>query len=59
MLNFFYLLDTAFNMWLHFTLEYHPEDDGQTECMNQTLCHILSLLVHKPILYSSNNLFKL
>ena len=24
-------------MWLHFTLGYHPEGDGQTERMNQTL----------------------
>ena len=24
-------------MWLHFTSGYHPEGDGQTECMNQTL----------------------
>ena len=24
-------------MWLHFTLGYHPEGDGQTKCMNQTL----------------------
>jgi len=24
-------------MWLHFTSGYHPEDDGQTECTNQTL----------------------
>jgi len=24
-------------MWLHFTSGYHPEDNGQIECMNQTL----------------------
>jgi len=24
-------------MWLHFTLGYYSEGDGQTECMNQTL----------------------
>ena len=24
-------------MQLHFTSGYHPKDDGQTECMNQTL----------------------
>ena len=24
-------------MWLYFTLDYHPEGDGQTECMNQML----------------------
>jgi len=23
-------------MWLHFTSGYHPEDDEQTKCMNQT-----------------------
>jgi len=37
MSNFFRSLGTAFNMWLHFTSGYHPEGDGQTECMNQTL----------------------
>jgi len=35
--NFFYSLNTALDMWLHFTLGYHPESDGQTECTNQTL----------------------
>ena len=35
--NFFQSLGTAFDMWLHFTLGYHPENDGQTEYMNQTL----------------------
>ena len=24
-------------MQLHFTSDYHPEDNGQTKCMNQTL----------------------
>jgi len=24
-------------MWLYFTSGYHPEGDGQTKCMNQTL----------------------
>ena len=24
-------------MWLHFTSGYHPEDDGQTKCTNETL----------------------
>jgi len=37
MLNFFQSLGTALNMKLHFTSDYHPEDDGQTECTNQTL----------------------
>jgi len=35
--NFFRSLDTALDMWLHFTSGYHPEGDGQTEHMNQTL----------------------
>ena len=35
--NFFWSLGTALNMWLHFTSDYHPEGDGQTECTNQTL----------------------
>jgi len=34
--NFFCLLGTALNMQLHFTLGYHSEGDGQTECINQT-----------------------
>jgi len=36
-LNFFWSLGTALNMWLHFTSGYHPEGDGQTERTNQTL----------------------
>ena len=35
--NFFQSLDIALNMQLHFTSGYHPEGDGQTKCMNQTL----------------------
>jgi len=35
--NFFQSLGTALNMWLHFTLGYHPKGDGQTERTNQTL----------------------
>jgi len=35
--NFFRSLGTALGMQLHFTSGYHPEGDGQTECMNQTL----------------------
>jgi len=35
--NFFHFLDTTLDMWLHFTLGYHPRDDGQTKYMNQTL----------------------
>jgi len=32
--NFFQSLDTALNMWLHFTSGYYPESDGQTEHTN-------------------------
>ena len=35
--NFFWYLGTALDMWLHFTSGYHPEDNEQTECTNQTL----------------------
>ena len=35
--NFFQSLGTALNMWLHFTSGYHPEGNGQTEHINQTL----------------------
>src|SRR6266545_4406124 len=35
--HFFRSLGTALDMKLHFTLGYHPEGDGQTECLNQTL----------------------
>ena len=35
--NFFHFLDTTLDMWLYFTLGYHPKGDRQTECTNQTL----------------------
>ena len=35
--NFFRSLGTALNMQLHFTSDYHPKGDGQTEHMSQTL----------------------
>ena len=35
--NFFRSLGTALNMWLHFTLGYHPKGNRQTEYTNQTL----------------------
>jgi len=35
--NFFQYLGTALNMQLHFTSDYHPEGDEQTECTNKTL----------------------
>ena len=34
---FFRSLSKVLDMKLHFTLGYHPEGDGQTECANQTL----------------------
>ena len=34
---FFCSLSKVLDMKLHFTLGYHPEGDGQTECTNQTL----------------------
>ena len=36
-LHFFRSLGKALDMKLHFTLDYHPEGDGQTERANQTL----------------------
>src|SRR5260370_18165163 len=35
--HFFHLLGKLLQMELHFTLGYHPEGDGQTECINQVL----------------------
>ena len=35
--NFFRSLDTALDMQLYFTSDYHPEGDGQTKYTNQTL----------------------
>ena len=35
--NFFLSLGTALDMQLHFTSGYHPKDDKQTKCTNQTL----------------------
>jgi hypothetical protein len=35
--RFFCFLRKVLNMKLHFTLGYHLEGDGQTECINQTL----------------------
>ena len=37
MSRFFCSLGSALDMTLHFTSGYHPEADGQTECVNQTL----------------------
>jgi len=35
--HFFRSLGTLLDITLHFTSGYHPEGDGQTECINQTL----------------------
>ena len=35
--NFFCFLGITLNMQLHFTSDYYPIDDEQTECTNQTL----------------------
>ena len=35
--NFFWSLDTAFNIRFHFTSGYNPKGDGQTKYTNQTL----------------------
>ena len=35
--NFFHSLGTALDIWLYFTLGYHPKGDGQTKHINQTL----------------------
>ena len=49
--NFFRSLGTALDMRLHFTLGYHSEGDGQTECMNQTLEQYLRVYYN----YQQNN----
>jgi hypothetical protein len=41
--RFFHSLGKALNIKLHFTLEYHPEGDRQTECINQTLEQYLQI----------------
>jgi hypothetical protein len=41
--HFFRSLGKALNMKLHFTLRYHPEGDGQTEHVNQTLEQYLQI----------------
>ena len=53
--NFFYSLGTALNMQLHFTLDYHSEDDGQTKHTNQTLEQYLTVYCN----YKQDNWFKL
>jgi len=41
--HFFRSLGKALDMRLHFTSDYHPEGDGQTECSNQTLKQYLRI----------------
>ena len=54
-LNFFWSLDTALDMWLHFTSGYHSEGDEQTKCMNQ----ILKQYLHVYCNYQQDNWSKL
>jgi len=35
--NFFCFLDTALDIWLHFTSDYYSKGDGQTKYTNWTL----------------------
>jgi hypothetical protein len=35
--HFFWSLSKALNMTLHLILRYHPEGDGQTKCVHQTV----------------------
>ena len=53
--NFFCSLGTTLDMQLHFTSGYHPKDDGQTECMNQTLKQYLCVYCN----YQQDNWSKL
>ena len=53
--NFFHSLDTSLDMQLHFTLGYHPEGDGQTKYINQTLKQYLHLYCN----YQQDNQSKL
>jgi len=53
--NFFCFLGTALDMWLHFTLGYHPKGDGQTEHTNQTLEQYLCVYCN----YQQDNWYKL
>ena len=49
--HFFRSLGKALDMMLHFTLGYHPEGNGQTECVNQTLEQYLHIYCN----YQQNN----
>ena len=54
-LNFFWSLGTALDMWLYFTSGYYPEGDGQTKCTNQTLKQYLCVYCN----YQQDNWSKL
>ena len=54
-LNFFYPLGTALDMWLHFTSDYYPKGDKQTECTNQILKQYLCIYCN----YKQDNWSKL
>ena len=41
--NFFWSLDIALNMWLHFTSGYYPKGNRQTKYINQTLKQYLCI----------------
>ena len=53
--NFFCSLGTALDMWLHFTLDYHSEGNGQTKYTNQTLEQYLHIYCN----YQQDNWSKL
>ena len=54
-LNFFWSLGTALDMWLYFTSGYYTEGDGQTKCTNQTLKQYLCVYCN----YQQDNWSKL
>ena len=49
--HFFRSLGKALDMKLHFTSSYHPEGDGQTECVNQTLEQYIRIFTNYPVIY--------
>jgi len=55
MSNFFWSLDIALNMWLHFISDYYPKGDGQIKYTNQTLKQYLHVYCN----YQQDNWSKL
>jgi len=53
--NFFCFLDNALDMQLHFTSDYYPKGNGQTEYTNQTLKQYLHIYCN----YQQDNWSKL